>query len=94
MENKNFGECFRFSGIYFKQEAYVPFVFDSVYLMSKALHIYIEVQKISKYSDVLISDFRSLVEISRIGTIARFIKMDLMDNACRHFTGTFHYFVI
>jgi len=53
----NFGSCFKtqrfpknkffclkeFFSHYFKQEAYVPFVYDAVQLVAKALHNYIKV---------------------------------------------------
>lgn len=40
--NENFRRCFELTGFNFKQEAYVPFVFDAVYLVAKALHQYIK----------------------------------------------------
>lgn len=39
---KNFRRCFISTGFNFKQEAYVPFVFDAVNLLAKALHQYIK----------------------------------------------------
>nr|CAD2185391.1 unnamed protein product [Meloidogyne enterolobii] len=38
----NFGSCFKTQSHYFKQEAYVPFVYDAVQLVAKALHNYIK----------------------------------------------------
>lgn len=42
--NENFRRCFELTGFNFKQEAYVPFVFDAVNLVAKALHHYIKVK--------------------------------------------------
>ncbi|KAF7637034.1 G_PROTEIN_RECEP_F3_4 domain-containing protein [Meloidogyne graminicola] len=38
----NFGSCFKTQGHSFKQEAYVPFVYDAVQLVARALHNYIK----------------------------------------------------
>ncbi|CAD5226266.1 unnamed protein product [Bursaphelenchus xylophilus] len=40
--NENFGKCFKSVNYKFKQEAYVPSVVDSVYVMARAIHNYIE----------------------------------------------------
>uniref|UniRef100_A0A914H1P1 G-protein coupled receptors family 3 profile domain-containing protein n=1 Tax=Globodera rostochiensis TaxID=31243 RepID=A0A914H1P1_GLORO len=38
----NFGSCFQSKGYKFMQEAYVPFVYDAVQLVARALHSYIQ----------------------------------------------------
>lgn len=43
--NENFGRCFEGLNLKFKQEAYVPSVVDSVYVMARAIHNYIIVSK-------------------------------------------------
>lgn len=58
---KTFGECFRDTGIEFKQEAYVPSVVDAVNVVVYALHNYIKVSSISYqrlFSQLMFNKFR------------------------------------
>lgn len=89
--NGNFENCFDTVGYQFKQEAYVPFVFDAVNVMARALHSYVQVSRMLEC--IVQTGLARLTVRPRSGKNATCRKWGSRVIACSSSIATCHLFV-